>query len=135
MELRTLESREDIEFLVRQFYQAVRQDELLGPIFNQQIMHWESHIQRLTDFWQTNLLVVRRYKGNPLRVHQEVDRQSEHSIQQVHFGRWLQHWFQTLDQYFIGENKEIAKNRARNMASHLFIKMYTARPEYRERNS
>ena len=127
MTKQTLNSRDAIEHLVRTFYQQVRQDELIGPIFNKHIKDWEAHLQKLTDFWETNLLFVRRYKGNPLGAHIAVDKSYNYQIQQVHFGRWLQLWFQTIDTYFEGENAQIAKNRARNMSTHMFMKIYTHR--------
>lgn len=124
---RELKSRTEIEFLVRSFYKDVRKDDLIGPIFNNHIDQWEDHIQKLTDFWETNLLFIRKYKGNPLKVHLDVDKTSKQTISQVHFGRWLQLWFQTLDAHFVGENTDLAKNRARNMSTHMFMKIFSSR--------
>lgn len=122
-----LKARPEISFLVRTFYAKVREDELIGPIFNDRITDWETHLERLTDFWETNLCFVRNYKGDPLAVHVQVDKANEGAITQEHFGRWLQLWFSTIDEYFVGDNAAIAKNRARNMSTHLFMKMYAAR--------
>lgn len=129
MKKRALKSRTEISFLVRTFYSKVREDELIGPVFNDRINDWETHLERLTDFWETNLCFVRKYKGNPVEVHIQVDQANKGKISQMHFGRWLQLWFETIDEYFIGDNAAIAKNRARNMSSHLFLKMFTSREE------
>lgn len=124
-----LDSRQEVNFLVKTFYSIVREDELIGPIFNQQVKDWDHHLERITDFWETNLLFVRNYKGNPVAVHVQVDQNNHEATTQEHFGRWLQLWFETIDAHFIGDNAQIAKNRARNMSTHLFLKMYQARDE------
>jgi hemoglobin len=115
--------------LVRTFYGKVRQDTFIGPIFNERITDWESHFEQLTDFWESNLLFVRRYQGNPVQVHIDVDQSNDEQISPEHFGRWLQLWFETIDEHFEGDNAAIAKNRARNMSTHLFMKMYAARKQ------
>ena len=53
--VKQLENRNDVAQLVRAFYAKIRQDELLGPIFNESIQDWEPHLEKLTDFWEGNL--------------------------------------------------------------------------------
>ena len=127
MEKRELNTRANINFLVRTFYSKVRQDDLIGPIFNAQVDDWEAHFERLTDFWEANLLWAPTYRGNPVKVHVQVDQTHEEDITPVHFGRWIQLWFGTLNEHFTGEMAELAKGRARNMSTHLFMKMFAAR--------
>ena len=57
---RGIHTREDVSLLVRTFYAKVRKDELLGPIFNGIIKDWETHLELLTDFWETNLFFKRK---------------------------------------------------------------------------
>jgi len=45
-----IQSREDVALLVNTFYPKVRENELLGPIFNTMIKDWETHLELLTDF-------------------------------------------------------------------------------------
>ena len=40
-----------IERLVRAFYDRVKVDDLLGPIFAAAISDWEPHLQRMFAFW------------------------------------------------------------------------------------
>ncbi|MDY8138237.1 group III truncated hemoglobin [Aquimarina sp. 2201CG5-10] len=122
-----IESREDIHKLVSLFYAKIRKDKMLGYIFNNMIHNWDEHIERLTDFWETNLLFVAKFKGNPIAVHQKVDKTFNGTITQEHFGNWLNLWFETIDQLHLGEKAEIAKRRARKMSTHLYIKMYESR--------
>ena len=126
-DLRILESREDVSFLVNAFYAKVRKDALIGPIFNSQIKDWEHHLSHLTDFWETNLLGVRRFKGNPMQAHVDVDRKSDGVITQDYFGRWLHLWFATMDENFEGEGAMRLKSAARNMSTNLFMKMVMSR--------
>jgi len=124
---RDIRTREDIFNLVSLFYAKIRKENTLGPIFNQIINNWDEHLDRLTDFWETNLLFVTNYKGNPIRVHQKVDATFQGTITENHFGIWLNLWFATIDELYTGEKAETAKRRARKMSTHLFIKMYESR--------
>ena len=126
-----IQSRADIEILIRNFYQKVRRHTIIGTLFNEVIDDWEEHILKLTDFWQTNLFFVKAYKGNPLKAHIRVDQQFGNSIEQAHFGHWLQLWFETLDQLYEGKNATLAKERARSMAHIMYLRIFQARKEDR----
>jgi hemoglobin len=122
-----ISSREDIYLLVKTFYSKVRIDALLGPIFNGIIKDWEGHFEHLTDFWQSNLFFEKKYSGDPMQKHAEVDKLVGGVINEHHFGVWLNLWFQTIDELFAGETAQIAKNRARNMGTYMHIKIFQAR--------
>ncbi len=124
-----IENRDDVFLLVHTFYAKIRDDALLGPIFNKHIKDWPQHESRLTDFWETNLFFVNKFKGNPMLKHRMVDAASNHAINEMHFGVWLNHWFQTLDSLFVGEKANIAKNRARNMGTFFHMNMFEAKPK------
>ena len=131
MEKRDIQNREDVYLLVSEFYRKVRKDPVLGPFFNRVIKDWEAHIERLTTFWESSLFITKklehRYHGNPLQVHIDVDRENDNAITQVHFGLWMNLWFETLDELFEGEYADNAKNRARKMGSFMFLNIYQAR--------
>jgi hemoglobin len=122
-----ISNREDVFLLVSTFYTNVRKDSLLGPIFNAIIKDWDHHLEHLTDFWQSNLFFEKTYKGNPLQKHVEVDKFHGGKINEMHFGIWLNLWFETIDKLFIGETAQIAKNRARNMGTFIHLKIFEAR--------
>ncbi|WP_324720765.1 group III truncated hemoglobin [Salinimicrobium sp. HB62] len=124
-----IQNREDVFLLVSSFYIKVRANKKIGHFFNDRIEDWPSHLEKLTDFWETNLFMVSKFRGNPMRAHKEVDRHFQNSIEQAHFGEWLNLWFQTIDELFEGERANIAKNRARNMAHNLFLNIYTSRKQ------
>lgn len=77
-----------IENLVTHFYQRVKKDELLGPIFNDVAqIDWEHHIPLLCQFWNSIMLKTNEYHGGAYMKHvllgQKVD------IEESHFERWL----------------------------------------------
>ena len=129
MSRKAIEGREDISFMVRTFYNKVRRNDILGPIFNKIVNDWEVHLEHLTDFWEMVLLQSGPGAGkfNPIPVHKEVDNQTENNISEVHFNNWLELWFETLGQYFEGEVAEHAKAHAQKMAYILLFKIREGR--------
>lgn len=114
---------------MRRFYDRVRLHPSLGPIFNDVVEDWETHLIHLSDFWEMILLQTGPGAGkfNPVRVHLEVDKSLEQSIEQAHFGNWLELWFSTIDAYFEGETADYAKDHARRMAHILFMRIWEVR--------
>lgn len=127
-----IENRTDVSFLVHQFYAKIRADQEIGFYFNEMISDWDAHLEKLTDFWETNLFGVRKYKGNPHAVHNEVDAHFDEKITPNEFGIWLNHWFQTIDEHFEGENAETLKRRARKMSTFLYMSMFQHRQKESE---
>ncbi|MBR9915747.1 MAG: group III truncated hemoglobin [Algicola sp.] len=126
-----ISTRQDLYRLVTLFYDKVRADQLLGPFFNDTITDWESHLEHLTTFWESSLFMTRKlqhkYHGNPLEVHVDVDRKFNGQITELHFGVWLNLWYQTLDELFEGEVTDNAKRRARKMGTFMYLKIFEAR--------
>ena len=124
---KTIETRKDVSLLIHSFYAKIRKDDYLGPIFNTAIPeeNWEGHLEKLTDFWETNLFGVPKFKGNPMIAHRNLDKANAYKIDMEHFGHWLQIWFQTIDSLFIGEIADKAKRASRKMATGLFMGMKT----------
>lgn len=127
-----IENRADVSFLVHQFYAKIRADEEIGFYFNTMIKDWDAHLEKLTDFWETNLFAIKKYKGNPHEVHNEVDAQFDGKITSNEFGIWLNYWFQTLEEHFEGENAETLKRRARKMGTFLFMSIFEHRKKMAE---
>jgi len=122
-------NRGDIFKIVDTFYDIIRKDDLLGPIFNGQITEWEPHLQKITDFWDQILFNTKQYYGSPLEAHVKVDKAANYEIEPLHFGQWLFHWINTIDEYFNGVKADELKNQARKMQTVLYIKMFENKPE------
>jgi hemoglobin len=72
-----------IERLVRAFYDRIRNDCVLGPIFAARVSDWEPHLQRMFAFWSSVTLRTGRYGGQPMAKHLPLP------IDTAHFDRWL----------------------------------------------
>ena len=133
MKKQDIKTRDDVALLVNQFYKKVRANDVLGPIFNSAISDWDTHLDHLTTFWESSLFMGRplqkKYKGNPLEAHIKVDKANNNSINEHHFGVWLNLWFETLDSLFSGEITENAKRRARKMGTFIHITIFEARQQ------
>lgn len=76
--------------LVDRFYDKVRTDPLLGPVFNAAVDDWDEHKKLLTSFWCSVALRANSYRGNPMGVHR-----AQPAIRPEHFERWLALWRET----------------------------------------
>src|SRR5579871_4394187 len=65
-------SERDISELVDRFYDRVREDAEIGPIFNEKIQGWPAHLELLKNFWSTVLHTSTRYRGNPMMTHLQL---------------------------------------------------------------
>jgi len=117
-----LENREDIRLLIDSFYTRVRQDELIGPIFNDVAkVDWEHHLPIMYNFWEGVLFHTGSYAGNPMRVHKQLN--ELFPLEQEHFDRWLHIFRGMVDEHFEGPVAEQAKQRALSIATMIRIKI------------
>ena len=70
--------------LVDAFYERVRADPLLGPVFADRISDWESHLQQMRLFWSSVALMSGVYHGRPMPKHLPLP------VDARHFDRWLE---------------------------------------------
>jgi hemoglobin len=103
-----LSTRTDIELLITLFYEKVRRDPLLSPVFLH--VDWEHHTPVIVNFWTSLLLGDMSYQGNPFQKHIGLP------IQQQHFEQWLMLFTQTLEENFTGEKAIEARDRAHSIA-------------------
>jgi hemoglobin len=78
-------NQESIATLVHTFYDEVRADPVLAPVFNAAIgEHWTPHLERMVAFWTTTMLKTKSFQGNVFGKHMALD-----GITPEHFQRWL----------------------------------------------
>ena len=100
--------------LVDRFYDLVRQDEMLGPIFAEAIGdEWDSHLATMRTFWSSVMLGSAGYKGNPMAVHLRLP-----NLTPRHFERWLSLWRKTAAEV-CGEQSAALVDRAEAIARRL----------------
>lgn len=73
-----------IATLVERFYDRVRTDQVLAPIFAAQISDWPAHLARMRDFWSSVTLLSGSYHGRPMDAHRALP------IGARHFAHWLE---------------------------------------------
>lgn len=84
-------TRDDIRRVVKRFYQEVRDDAVLAPIFAQHVTDWDAHERKITAFWANAILYERSYDGNPMQVHKAAG-----SVRPEHFAHWLEMFDEVL---------------------------------------
>ncbi len=104
-------TREDIELLVKRFYEKVKEDSLIGPLFTEIAkINWEKHLPLMADFWENALFFTGSYQGNPMDLHKHL--QKAMNLQHKHFHQWNMLFLTTVDELFSGETALLAKQRA-----------------------
>ncbi len=102
-----------IASLVDRFYAKVREDDEIGPLFNQEVQNWVAHLALLKDFWSTVLLATGRYKGNPLVAHFRLP------IEERYFGRWLALFTETAREVMSPPHAAIVSQKAHLIATNI----------------
>lgn len=79
-------TRTEIQRLVKHFYNAVRRDPVLAPVFAQSVQpdDWPAHEEKITRFWANAILHERDYSGNPMQAHRD-----QGHVHTDHFPIWL----------------------------------------------
>ena len=110
-----LTDRADIVRLVDAFYDRVRADAILSPIFDGIArVDWAVHLPKMYDFWESVLFGRAVFKGNPLVVHRELAGRA--ALTSTEFDRWIQLFQSSVDDLFVGSCADEAKSRASRIA-------------------
>ncbi len=72
--------------MIDRFYQAVRADTVLGPVFETAIANddWPRHLATMRRFWSSVMLASGAYSGSPVEVHRHVA-----GLERPMFAHWL----------------------------------------------
>jgi len=109
-----------IRRLVHGFYDRVRADKVLGPVFAERIHDWPPHLERMCAFWSSVALMTGVYIGRPMQAHQTLP------VDATHFDRWLA-IFEAVAQelcpavaagHFIERARRIAESLEMGVAQH-----------------
>lgn len=116
-------SEEMLRRIVHAFYEKVRRDDLLGPIFRSRIGDWGPHLDRMVDFWSSVALMTGRYHGAPVPAHADLP------IEWRHFERWLSLFRETARQICPTRGADHLIERAERIARSLHIAVGNARSD------
>lgn len=109
-----------ISALVRDFYDRVRSDARLGPIFASEIQgDWEPHLEKITDFWCSVILKNGAYSGRPVPAHLKLKQ-----VREDDFDLWLGHFHKTVADRCPPEVAEVFVDRAERIARSLKLAMF-----------
>lgn len=99
----------------------MRGDAALAPVFERRIppAGWPAHLQRMTDFWSSVLMMSGRYKGRPMPVHQRIE-----EARPGHFESWLALFRETARETCPPGAAEIFIERAERIAASLQLGMF-----------
>lgn len=103
-----------IATIVDDFYAACRADPVLGPIFNERVQDWPSHLERIREFWGAALLGTGRYAGRPLEAHLAIP-----SLTGEHFSIWLKLFRRTVEARCSAEDAATFMTLAGRMANRI----------------
>ena len=101
-------TRADVIRLVDNFYDKVKRDELLSPVFAH--VDWPGHLPTMYNFWCSLLFGDQTYSGNPFMRHKGLP------IDSTHFTKWLALFIETADEEFAGNRASELKQRAQSIA-------------------
>ena len=86
-------TEDNIRDLVYAFYDRVRADPLLGPVFDAKLAgRWDDHLPKMVTFWSSLVLGTKGYRGNVQQAHQPLD-----GVEPAHFSRWLSLFLKTVE--------------------------------------
>lgn len=84
---------ENIRELVYAFYDRVRADPLLGPVFDTALAgRWDTHLPKMCTFWASLVLGEKGYRGNVQQAHAPLP-----SVEPKHFSQWLYLFLDTVE--------------------------------------
>lgn len=117
-------SEDVLRQVVHAFYEKVRADALLGPIFASRIVDWAPHLDRMVDFWSSVALMTGRYHGRPVPAHVPLP------VEAVHFNRWLALFRETAGDLCSPAGAAHLIERAERIANslHLAVELNKAKP-------
>jgi hemoglobin len=117
-----IENRQDIELLLKRFYEKVFKDDLIGRFFTEVVpLNLETHLPIIADFWESVLLDGKSYRKNVMEIHRDISNKSK--IEKEHFNRWVQLFTESVDKSFEGSKANLAKQRATSIATMMNIKI------------
>ncbi len=111
---RELCTEEEIVTLVYGFYDRVRVDSLLGPVFNEHVEDWDAHLAKMVRFWSSLLVGAGTYRGSPMPTHIALP-----GLNAALFQQWLALFRQTTEELpnrFLAQRaEEYAQRIARSL--------------------
>ncbi len=121
-ERKDISKPKDIHRIVNAFFKKVRKDTLLAPYFADKSKEdWEAFLPVMYSFWENVLFFSGGYFGNPMQRHMDLN--AMRSFSEAHYNQWLLLFAAAIDERYAGEKAELMKERARNIATVMQVKL------------
>lgn len=115
-------TRQDIDLLMRVFYNKLLADDSISYIFTDVAqINIDEHLPVIADFWESILFNRNTYHNNPMKIH--TDMATKTPLLKHHFDTWLAYFNASVDELFYGEIAFKAKQRALSIATVMQIKI------------
>ncbi len=110
----------NLRHLIDTFYEKIRHDNLLGPVFLKAIdqNNWKEHLATMSDFWSAIMLGTRRYYGNPILKHKALP-----SLNSSLFDRWLVLFEETASKIYTQDIAALYVDKSQHIAENLKRKL------------
>ena len=117
-----IQNQDDLYLLVAEFYKKLLSDDSISYIFTDVVkIHLEEHLPILVTFWSQAILGTGGYVKNLTQIHLDIDKKEP--LTPELFKIWLHHFFNAVDENFIGEKAEKIKTQALSIATIMQIKI------------
>ncbi len=113
---------DQISALVDCFYDKIRANERLGPIFNTRINdNWPEHLDKMKKFWRSVLQKTGEYKGRPLPPHATLT-----DVISEDYRIWLDLFRETARELFTPEAAPIVIATAERIAESFWLGIFSS---------
>lgn len=120
--MQDIQTQDDLYLLVDEFYRKLLADEAISYIFTEVVkIKILEHLPILVTFWSQAILGTGGYTRNLTEIHLDIDKK-EHLTPEL-FTIWLRHFYQTVDENFIGAKAEQIKTQALSIGTIMQIKI------------
>lgn len=116
-----IKTRLDIERLISHFYKQLLSREEMKPVFEG--IDLESHLPKIIHFWSFVLLDEEGYTTNVFDKHLHLP------IKAYLFDVWVNDFCKAVDELFVGEKADLAKQRATVLGFTFKSKWQKLKPE------
>jgi hemoglobin len=122
MKMLDILNQEDILLLVTKFYEKLLDDTKISFIFTDIVkIKLQEHLPILVTFWSQAILGTGGYVNNLTQIHLDID-SKEHLTPEL-FKIWINHFNNSVDENFSGNNSEKIKTQALSLSTIMQIKI------------
>ena len=82
--------------------------------------HWETHLERMVEFWCTMMLDTRSFSGSVFGTHMQLK-----GVEPLHFERWMSLWYRHTAAGFEAADRKQLREKAEMIGRSLFLGFFS----------